>query len=34
MNNFVFVDRDVCVVDPEWLYDAAPEYFKRRKENR
>ena len=34
MKNFSFVYRDLCVVDAEWLYDAAPEYFKRRKDNR
>ncbi|XP_055513770.1 LOW QUALITY PROTEIN: ATP-dependent RNA helicase DHX33-like [Leucoraja erinacea] len=22
--------RDLCVVDPEWLYEAAPEYFRRK----
>nr|XP_039255538.1 ATP-dependent RNA helicase DHX33-like [Styela clava] len=22
--------RDLCVIDPEWLFDAAPEYFRRR----
>ena len=22
--------RDLCVVDPDWLYDAAPEYFRKR----
>ena len=26
--------RDVCVVDADWLYDAAPEYFKKKTENR